>query len=224
MKHKEYIVISGSIVCETGLRIGGRREGTGIGETDNPIIRHPISRLPYIPGSSLKGKLRSLLEMKYCPTTQRDGKPATESPSTNEVTAMFGNGDPTRGESQPTRLIFRDCPLTPESERELREALPGIFADVKAEIAMNRVQGKTQDRSLREQERVPSGTRFAFSLTVRLFEEDDKRRSGYFEKLGEAFEMLESDYLGGNGTRGYGKVKILGPENQPMSTYIRSLR
>ncbi|MDR2392075.1 MAG: RAMP superfamily CRISPR-associated protein, partial [Planctomycetota bacterium] len=61
-------------VLESGLRIGGSKDSVGIGETDNPIIRHPITNLPYIPGSSLKGKLRSLLELVDCPTTQATGR------------------------------------------------------------------------------------------------------------------------------------------------------
>jgi CRISPR-associated protein Csm3 len=225
MKSKEKpIVIKGTLMCLTGTKIGGRKDAVGIGETDNPIIRHPISGLPYIPGSSLKGKIRSLLEMKYSKDTQDDGKPSRELPSKSSITAMFGNGNPS-GETQPTRLIFRDAEISKDSEKELREALPGAFAEVKAEIAMNRLEGKTSRGSLREQERIPAGINFNFELSIRLFDEDDSRRADYFSKLAEGIDMLEADYLGGNGTRGYGKVKFMTEDGkQPLSNYIKTLK
>jgi CRISPR-associated protein Csm3 len=224
MKHKRYVSIGGIITCETGLRIGGRKDATGIGETDLPILRHPISGAPYIPGSSLKGKLRSLLEMKYCPSTQSSGKPCTESPADNDVAAMFGTAD-MKGVTQPTRFIFRDAFLTSEAEKQLRENLPGLLAEVKTEIAMSRTQGKTEHGSLRESERIPAGATLHFNLSVRLFEEDEikARHKGYFQKLAEGIDMLENDYLGGSGTRGYGKVKFTTNDGKPLSEYIRNL-
>jgi len=223
MKHKEYLEITGVMECITGLRIGGKKEASSIGETDNPIIRHPVSHHPYVPGSSLKGKLRSLLELKYCPSTQQTGKPCIEPPSENDVAAMFGTAD-IRSATQPARLIFRDARLSDESLALLSEALPTVLAEVKTEIAMNRNEGKTQSGSLREQERVPAGTKFNLSLTVRLFDEDAKRREGYFTKLAEGFEMLEKDYLGGSGTRGYGKVKFTTKDGKPLHEFIRTLK
>ena len=55
-------IIKGKIVCETGLHIGGITEGVEIGGVDLPVIRDSLTEIPYIPGSSLKGKLRHLLE------------------------------------------------------------------------------------------------------------------------------------------------------------------
>lgn len=62
LEFKGKYIISGKIVCETGLHIGGTTEGFEIGGLDNPVIKDPLSDYPYIPGSSLKGKLRHLLE------------------------------------------------------------------------------------------------------------------------------------------------------------------
>ena len=56
------IIITGLIELKTGLHIGTSQETLEIGGMDNPVIRDPLTREPYIPGSSLKGKLRSLLE------------------------------------------------------------------------------------------------------------------------------------------------------------------
>jgi CRISPR-associated protein Csm3 len=229
MKHHEYIQIKGILTCDTGLKIGGKKDGEGIGETDNPIIRHPITRLPYIPGSSMKGKLRSLLEMKYCESTQRTGKPCTEPPSQNDISALFGSADMQRNAvTQPSRLIFRDSSLTGESRQVLDDNLPGMFAEIKPEIAMDRIQGKTSSGSLRENERVPAGSKFELEVVLRVFEEDMSpplvRKNSYLHKLAEGFEMLAKDYLGGNGTRGYGKVTITAIDGKtPISEYIRSL-
>ena len=66
LKLEKYIKFQGTLVCKTGLRVGGSREDIEIGGLDNPIIRDSVTKLPYIPGSSLKGKLRSLLEYRYC--------------------------------------------------------------------------------------------------------------------------------------------------------------
>ncbi len=89
---------------------------------------------------------------------------------------------------------------------------------------MDRNTGSTVRGSLRQQERVPAGAKFDFSFTMRLFEEDDPHRADYFSKLSEAFEMLEKDYLGGSGTRGYGQIEILTTDaKKHMFEHLRDL-
>ena len=61
LKLQKYISIRAKLVTKTGLRIGGTEEGMSIGGAENPVIRDYYGK-PYIPGSSLKGKMRSLLE------------------------------------------------------------------------------------------------------------------------------------------------------------------
>ena len=221
MKLQDYAEIKGKIICMTGLRIGGTVETVGIGETDKPIIRHPITRMPYIPGSSLKGKLRSLLESKYSSRTHKTGEPCDCAEC--EICVLFGCGDP-RGGKEPTRLIFRDAALTQASAKFLSDALPGSFAEVKTEIQMDRNTGGTRKGALRHPERVPEGTEFDFSISVRIFEEDEGERKLYLDRLAEAFEMLEKDYLGGSGTRGYGQVVVTTIDGQtPIAEHIRGL-
>lgn len=223
MKFKNYITIKGYINCLTGLKIGGTKETVGVGETDNPIIRHPVTRLPYIPGSSLKGKLRSLIEIKpqYNTKTPSTGRPCDCGQC--DICHLFGHSNVRAGQ-QPSRLIFRDALLEEDSENELKEALPGSFVEVKTEIAMDRNTGSAQRGALRQQERVPEGTQFDFEMVIRLFEEDEPRKKAYFELLADGFLMLESDYLGGCGTRGYGKVEITeDTSNKPMHEYFAEL-
>ena len=221
MKLKEHVEVKGVIVLKEGLRVGGTKESVGIGETDNPIIRHPVTRRPYLPGSSIKGKIRSLLEQKYSIRSQETGRPCDC--GNCFVCSLFGCGS-TTATNEPSRLIFRDAQLSPESEQELNETLPGSFAEVKTEIAMDRNKGKTVTGSLRQQERIPAGAKFDFSFTVRLFEEDNARRADYFKKLSEAFEMIEKEYLGGSGTRGYGQVDMMTADlSKHMSEHLKSL-
>jgi len=225
LHHQEF---AGLIICDTGLKIGGTKGAAGIGETDNPIIRHPITRFPYIPGSSVKGKLRSLLELKYRSDSEqvKQGKPC--GCGNCSICELFGSSDVNTTRS-PSRLIFRDAKLTEEYEKELKDALPGSFVEVKTEIAMDRKTGSALRGALREQERVPEGTEFDFSFSIRVFEEDEPKRGKFLNLLADGFKLLEDDHLGGNGTRGYGKVQVLAfidendTEGVPMHERLRQL-
>ncbi|MCX5977789.1 MAG: type III-A CRISPR-associated RAMP protein Csm3 [Coprothermobacterota bacterium] len=210
MKRLErYIVITGVIHCQTGLRIGGTKEGIEIGGQDNPILRHPITNIPYIPGSSLKGKLRSLLEQKHCTERLRGGEPCGCGQEDCLVCRIFGPHKNTRHSLGPTRLLVRDASLTPESEAWLRSAWEekGIdFSEIKTEVTVNRSTGIAADKGLRTQERVPAGAKFDFEVSFRVFEGDNEKQLVDF--FMEGLNLLQADYLGGSGSRGYGKVKI----------------
>jgi len=232
MKLKKHIPIEGFVTTLTGLKIGGTVETAGIGETDNPIIRHPVTGFPYIPGSSLKGKIRSLLELnKDCckDTTQKTGEPCWCTECT--ICKLFGSNiahrQVNRSNIEPTRLIFRDSVLTDESWNELNEALPGAFVEVKSEIAIDRKTGTTSG-GLRQFERVPEGYQFEFSVILRVFEEDLSSPNGreFLSYLADGIEMLEKDCLGGCGTRGYGQVKFTvseDVESESLSEHIRKI-
>ena len=115
---KENFVIKGELVCETGLHIGGSNDNIDIGGTDNVIIRDVVSDLPFIPGSSLKGKLRSLFELNDKESAQsvmqNKGGPATDGDS--KAAKIFGvSADNNKALDFPTRLIVRDAFPTEES-------------------------------------------------------------------------------------------------------------
>jgi CRISPR-associated protein Csm3 len=209
-----YRTISGTITCETGLRIGGSNENIEIGGLENTIIRHPITDEPYVPGSSLKGKTRSLLEYRL---DRRDsnGQPKEGARDRGEpcecgrciICRVFGPHKNTRHEQGPTRALFRDAMLTDESRVELTDAQAskGIsFAEVKTENMINRKIGMAEHP--RTQERVPAGTIFNFEISVRIFNDDNEDE--IVGLLTTGLQMLEQDYLGASGSRGYGKVKI----------------
>lgn len=220
LKLQKYIAIRGIIRCKTGTRIGGSKEDLDIGGLDSPIIRDPVDKTPYIPGSSLKGKLRSLLEYKYDRVgwrRERDGRVIQDRRSGEPcgcaqdlkicpVCTIFGPHKVNRHELGPSRIIVRDAIISDESKADLSKLLEeGLqYSEVKTENIINRKTGVAEHpRSI---ERIPKGTKFVLNISVRVFKDDDEGKiKGY---LKEAISMLGQDYLGGSGTRGYGWVEI----------------
>ncbi len=203
-----YKRIAGTLTCETGLRIGGSKEGIAIGGMDNPIIRHPITRLPYVPGSSIKGKMRSLLEQKHDKVSD-NGEPCGCGRADCLVCRVFGPHKNVRHSLGPTRILVRDAYLTADSRAWLEKALEesGLdYAEVKTENIVNRRTGVAADRGLRTQERVPAGAQFDFEISVRIFDDDDVDQIMAF--IEEGLALLQEDYLGSSGSRGYGKIKL----------------
>ena len=207
MKLNKFIVINGTIVCETGLRIGGTKEGiVDPGGSDHTIIRHSITSLPYIPGSSIKGKMRSLLELDSSSNAQIDDSEPCKCGDCL-VCKIFGSHHMSNKEI--TRILVRDCQITEESETILRTAQEekGVnFAEVKSENIIDRKTGMAAKRGLRTQERVPSGTEFKMSITLKIFDTDNEQAMVDFVKKG--LNLLQKDYLGSSGSRGYGKISV----------------
>ena len=202
---KENIVIKGELVCETGLHIGGANDAINIGGADSIIIRDSVSDLPFIPGSSLKGKLRSLLELNDKKSIQsvleKKGKSSTDEDSI--AVKIFGiSSDKKNNLKYPTRLIVRDSFPTEESIKlweKQEEVVRG--SELKWENTIDRITSRAIPRSL---ERIPKGSSFIFEFIFSVYEEDENNLMGLFE----AMRLLEDNYLGGSGSRGYGKVKF----------------
>ena len=211
------LFIEGKLHTITGLHIGGNSGGLQIGGADNTVVRNLLNNQPYIPGSSLRGKMRSLLERVRGPETQ--SKEGGYSEGSKDYLAgtdpntllgqLFGTSADkasiSSSKSQVTRLIVRDAFLNPDSVKRLDEAsntdMP--MTEVKTEVAINRITSKP-DYGPREIERVPAGAIFNLGFILTIYKEDpvDKFLSLFFESL----ELIESDSLGGSGSRGYGRV------------------
>ncbi len=176
-----------SVKVVTGLHIGIGNDKPEIGGIDNQFIKDPVSKLPYIPGSSLKGKLRSLLE--------------TESKLFNDksISTGFGGDD-----SSPTRFIFRDLVLNDEFKEKFMNG--NIQTEVKTEIKIDRKTGTAQHGALRTTERIPPNTVFIGDVLIRSLDENDERLN--ISILDEGIKLLNNDYLGGSGSRGYGAVEV----------------
>ncbi len=185
--------IIGRLVVKSGLHVGGMKESFQIGGTDNPVIKTKNGE-PYIPGSSLKGKLRSLLE-------REEGKDDVCDCGDCSICILFGCGNTKLGKRQ-SALIFRDAYLVSEDVTDLSK-----FTEIKAETKIDRKKGTAAGGSLRFTERVVPSTTFKVEIVFDEHEGDDKKV--LLDKLKESFKLLQGDYLGGSGTRGYGKVDIL---------------
>ena len=206
---EKHVVIKKKLTCKTGLHIGGSKDDMEIGGMDNPIIRDPMTKLPYIPGSSIKGKLRSLLEARHCAGKLDDrGNPCGCGREDCPVCKLFGPHFNQRHNLGPTRLIVRDAFLTEESKAELKDKIEAgsLFAEIKHEVMIDRNKGTASRAGPRPVERVPAGAEFQLELVLRVFEADDEQKM--LGTIEEGFDLLQMDYLGGSGSRGYGKVEI----------------
>jgi CRISPR-associated protein Csm3 len=197
------LFINSKIKALTGLHIGGSTTDAAIGDIDNSVIK-TSEGVPYIPGSSLKGKVRSLLEKKEGKNICDCGK------ETCQICVIFGTGaDKRTEEAGPTRLIVRDCHLSEETRRKMenREGefkdLELIYTEGKWENTIDRLTSRADNP--RQTERVPQGAEFDCQMVFNLMEEQDIERF-YYLVLG--LELLEDDYLGGSGSRGYGRIEF----------------
>jgi CRISPR-associated protein Csm3 len=218
------IIIEGEIKVLTGLRIGGSTTGIKVGGIDQPVISDPWGR-PYIPGSSLKGKLRSLIEKKEKVRLNKPRKIKVndreiEEPFWHEcenaeeykkcpVCKIWGILGSDRKINEPifTRLFVRDTFLWEESiTPEMKKNLELEWTEIKMETAIDRIKGTALGGSLRTIDRVPAGAVFKpMEMVYNVFEDSDK---DLLKSVFEAMELLEHDYLGGMGSRGYGKIEF----------------
>lgn len=194
---KGKVIIEGKIEVLTGLHIGTSGDFSAIGAVDNIVIRDTVTNKPMIPGSSLKGKMRYLLaRTKYNTSIElKNIKEEHES-----IKRLFGSSDPI----VVSRLQFQDMLLSDESVKKLEKLDTDLpYTEIKYENTIDRVTGVANPR---QQERVPAGSEFDFKLVYNVektdeFEEDMKN-------ILLTMEVLEDDYLGGHGTRGYGRIKF----------------
>jgi len=191
---KGKVIIEGKIEVLTGLHIGTSGDFSAIGAVDNIVIRDTVTNKPMIPGSSLKGKMRYLLaRTKYNTSIElKNIKEEHES-----IKRLFGSSDPV----VVSRLQFQDSLLAVKNFGKVDFDLP--YTEIKYENTIDRATGEANPR---QQERVPAGSEFDFKLVYNVektdeFEEDMKN-------ILLTMEVLEDDYLGGHGTRGYGRIKF----------------
>lgn len=178
----------------TGMHIGGSSDNVEIGGVDSPVIKVATRKnQPYIPGSSLKGKMRCLLE-------QVAG--AAKVGGDEKVNGLFGFSN----DNMPSKLIVRDAYLTEESAEELYNctALDMPYTENKYENTIDRVKGMAEHP--RQIERVPAGAEFAVEFVVNIWEGDNEKEQ--VQMLEDAIHLIENDYLGGSGSRGYGQVEF----------------
>ena len=217
------LILEGQIQCQTGLHIGAGKGSLEIGGADNPVVKDAFG-IPYIPGSSLRGRLRSLLEQTSGLTvpneliylSKRRGQEVrihqSDRPD-DEICILFGRNpgriERVSGESMesatatPARLTVYDAPLVVDSiTPQMRESLDDELTEVKSENAVDRITSQANPRTL---ERVPASARFRFRIVLDVLCEEDKP---LLARVAEGLRLLEDDALGGGGSRGNGRVSF----------------
>ena len=216
--------LTGRIRLRSGLHIGAGKDTVEIGGLDQPIVKDPLTGAPYIPGSSLKGKMRSLLEVGvFMASNPKMSKTIMESKEHTPcdcgqrscpVCVLFGahkapdQCDPDLG---PTRLLVRDAML---SEEDMTRFTDGrLPMEIKYENIIDRVQGVA--RHPRPLERVPAGVSFNLNIALKVYENDDPELAHWLYK---GLKLIELDALGGGSSRGSGQVVFedLAMDGQPI--------
>lgn len=215
MKLYGRLLLGGEIKVKTGLHIGSSGGAFEIGGVDNAVITDQVTGQPYIPGSSLRGKLRSLTEKargevdgqaidQVTIHSCHDDKQPKEANRARYVVCPICNifGIAAQDYNHPTRLIVRDIPLCSDSAKMLRAAKTSLpYTEVKTEVAIDRVTSQAVPRPV---ERVPAGAVFGpMELVYNIYSEQDVT---WLSVLLDAMQLLEDDYLGGHGSRGSGKI------------------
>jgi len=229
------IIIEYVLEAKTGLSIGAGKETLEIGGLDNPVIKDPRG-VPFIPGSSIKGKMRCLLERKEKDLTYlKRYYEGDKKLQIDEITKELKEGNISTGwywqgrgfihrcpdrdciictlfgrpaeekTSEPTRLYVRDAKL---DEEKFKEKFPELYKDnlyteAKWENTIDRLTSAANPRHF---ERVPAGAEFKGDFVFNVYDTD--RDKNFFTAFITAMGLLEDDYLGGSGSRGYGKVKF----------------
>ncbi|MCS6831274.1 MAG: type III-A CRISPR-associated RAMP protein Csm3 [Armatimonadota bacterium] len=227
MNRREFLgkyIISVQLEALAGLHIGGSTTGFEIGGVDNPVIRDPLTDEPYIPGSSLKGKLRHLTEWSlglidrhpkhgiygayHCEDLKKPNKEQADNPERWEkaylVGRLFGvasDDSAVRQTAGPTRLTVRDAFLVESARKEIQQTLgEGIFTELKTENFLDRITSEANPRTM---ERVPAGARFWVQMVLDRYADDGRE---LLRQLFAAMRLLEDSTLGGSGSRGSGRV------------------
>lgn len=194
------IKITAKLKLETGLHIGAASDFAPIGAVDSPFIRDPLTKQPIIPGSSLKGKLRTLLARSYA-TGYTLNKIEED---TEEIQRLFGLGAGKNLVSRNSRLQFFDLKMTADSFKKFSAMdLDTYIGEVKFENTIDRITAVANPRQI---ERVPAGVEFDFQLVYNVENIDEVNDD--MKILADGLNLLEMDYLGGSGSRGYGRISL----------------
>lgn len=212
------ILIGGAMRCDHGLHMGGSKDNLNVGGLDSPVIRDPISNYPYVPGSSLKGKMRALSEKSWGKDFNREGARGQniwrhECDTRNdaqgcEVCRLFGTtGRGAGGSNFPARLKVRDMHLIKDTKDQLVQLETGLqYTEWKLENSLDRVTKSSMPRQI---ERVPAGSIFDLELVYAVQGEADPHYPlEDLQNLIMALSLVQDSALGGHGTRGYGKVSF----------------
>jgi len=213
------IIIKGKIKAETGLAIGGSNTAMGIGGVDKGVIRNLVTNEPYIPGSSLKGKMRSLLELSRGEIGDKSMGAVKNGPTENDghrAAKLFGSASNTdfadrekkAGYQHASRIIVRDAYFSKtqadgKNIDDFFKQTDLLYTELKTEVVIDRITSKAMPRQI---ERVPAGAQFDFELILNVF--DKESEENLLNDVFAALQLVQNDYIGGSGSRGSGQVSF----------------
>lgn len=190
------IQITGIIEVVTGMHIGGSSAFAAIGAVDSPVIKDARENIPMIPGSSLKGKMRTLLAKEF-----NENMAAKPDDDNEKLTRLFGTAK--KGNVKCSRIQIADMIMT--NTEEFRQRGVQSLTEIKFENTINRITAVANPRQI---ERVIRGSEFELDMVYEVWEQENPEIIEDMKTLAEGMKLLEYDYLGGNGSRGYGKIKF----------------
>ena len=194
---EDKLVITGILELKTGMHIGKSNDFAPIGAVDSVVITNPLTGEPIIPGSSIKGKLRTMIA-KIVHNGGREGLLPEHEDDDVSIKALFGSTNPITE----SRLQFYDLFLNNAKEIEAKET-DLLYTEIKFENTISRHTAQANPRQL---ERVPAGSKFNFKLVYNV--ENSEELESDFTLISQGLKMLQLDYIGGSGSRGYGKVNF----------------
>ncbi|MCS6800679.1 MAG: type III-A CRISPR-associated RAMP protein Csm3 [Chloroflexota bacterium] len=207
------ILVRAAVQLESGLHIGAGTNGA-IPGLEFTVVRDPLSGQPYLPGSSLRGKMRAETErlLGLLPNTSGRGgvqvyvPMSREEYDANPIGRLYGvPGTRAFAVDGAARLIVRDVFLAPESAAALKRARTDLpYTEVKSEASVDRVTAEPAPRQI---ERLPAGARLApLELVYSVYSARDLADFGWVVR---GLQLVEDSYLGGHGSRGSGKVRFV---------------
>lgn len=220
MKRIETHTITATVTLTSGARIGGSDDVLQIGGTDLTCIKDPASGKPYLPGSSLKGKMRSALEKST--GTSEGIQPSKRGP----IARVFGPHFDSRHQEGPTRIRVHDAQLIPGSDFTL---------ELKTESVNNRETGTAMHP--RTLERVAPGARFGLRIDFDVYDMDrdfeyvdlaEKKthtgRDAILAIVNDGLDLLCQSGIGSGTSRGYGQIeitddKLAAPKQRPRLSF-----
>lgn len=211
MRIKNIKNIEGTFELMTGTRIGGNSDIIEIGGNDSPIVRNPLTKELYIPGSSIKGKMRMLIEWLEGKIDE-SGKVHSCSEKECPVCRVFGRGAKASGEAAigTTRISVKDAFLTEKSKKELLKLRDRIGVDTEWKYE-NNINRLTSEATPRNSERIPAGVSFDFTISYKVFDFNDNGQidEELFENVViKALKVLSLEGIGGGVSRGNGQIKF----------------
>jgi CRISPR-associated protein Csm3 len=222
MQLNKKLIITGKITALTGIAVGGTNAAMSIGGVDKGVIRNPVNNQPYIPGSSLKGKMRSLIELRDGTIGDEPMGIVKNGPTTDQkfrAARLFGNAVKGDGKKQrPSRVVVRDACLNKDQiESNFFKSSDLPFTEVKTEVVIDRITSRAMPRQI---ERVPAGAIFDFEIVLNFFDGFDRTKENVVnadeqdneqelvKDLFSSLQLLQNDYLGAAGSRGSGQIQF----------------